>query len=202
MIVSKVAVDHVGFTVPDLDQAIGFFVEVFGCEVIFRAGPYPDCGYTWPNESQPEKVTVQLAMLRHGGTHNIELLEYTHPDHADHGTAPRPTQRGGAHLAFYVEDIHAAAGLLKQRNDVRLLGVVEKEHGGPIDGLDWLYVLTEWGLVIELLRWEPGQLPYEEDTSARLVPPPWLRATAIDQCRSAPHEGETPAMKGRMRDKR
>ncbi|TQR82397.1 VOC family protein [Mycobacterium hodleri] len=174
----RLAVDHVGLTVPDLDQAVTFFTEAFGCEEIFRAGPYSDCGYFWPGEAQPEVATVRLAMLRHGGTHNVELLEYKDRSRVDRPEAPRPTERGGAHLAFYVDDIHALVDALRQRNDVRFLGVVEREQGGPIDGLEWVYLLTSWGLVIELLRWEPGQLPYEVGTSARLIPPPWLRDTA------------------------
>lgn len=35
-------VDHVGVTVPDLDGAVSFFVDVLGCEVIYRTVPFSD----------------------------------------------------------------------------------------------------------------------------------------------------------------
>ena len=36
-------IDHVGFTVPDLDEAVGFF-ESLGFELLSREGPYGDEG--------------------------------------------------------------------------------------------------------------------------------------------------------------
>ena len=32
--------DHIGFTVPDLQQAIDFFVDVIGCEPFYELGPF------------------------------------------------------------------------------------------------------------------------------------------------------------------
>ena len=32
--------EHIGFTVPDLDQAERFFVEVIGCELVYSLGPF------------------------------------------------------------------------------------------------------------------------------------------------------------------
>ena len=40
MIHTKRAFDHVGMAVPDLDQAVDFFVDVFGFDVVITAGPY------------------------------------------------------------------------------------------------------------------------------------------------------------------
>ena len=31
--------DHIGFTVPDLEQAVDFFVNVIGCELSYELGP-------------------------------------------------------------------------------------------------------------------------------------------------------------------
>ena len=31
----RMAVDHVGYTVPDLDKALDLFVNIFGCRLIF-----------------------------------------------------------------------------------------------------------------------------------------------------------------------
>ena len=32
--------DHIGFTVPDLAQAVDFFVNVIGCEKFYDLGPF------------------------------------------------------------------------------------------------------------------------------------------------------------------
>src|SRR5581483_995903 len=74
------SIDHVGFTVPDLDEAVEFFCDVLGCELVLREGTYDNCGYVWPGESEPERATVRLAILRHGDSHNVELLEYREPE--------------------------------------------------------------------------------------------------------------------------
>jgi catechol 2,3-dioxygenase-like lactoylglutathione lyase family enzyme len=31
--------DHIGFTVPDLDQAERFFVDIIGCQRVYALGP-------------------------------------------------------------------------------------------------------------------------------------------------------------------
>ena len=35
-----VGTDHIGFTVPDLEQAHDFFVRVLGCTHVYTLGPY------------------------------------------------------------------------------------------------------------------------------------------------------------------
>ena len=32
--------EHIGFTVPNLDEAQRFFVEVIGCEYVYSVGPF------------------------------------------------------------------------------------------------------------------------------------------------------------------
>lgn len=169
------ALDHVGLTVPDLEQAIDFFVEAFGCEHVFTGGPYDNTGWVWPGESEPESLTLRLAVLRQGDSLNIELLEYSDRTREAPDRAPRPPDPGGNHLAFFVEDIHGLEQRLRERGDVRFMNATEVEEGGPIDGTEWCYLLTPWGQTIELIRWQSG-LPYESATAVRMVPPPWRRA--------------------------
>jgi len=35
-------IEHVGLTVPDLDRAVEFFVDVLGCEFVFDGGRFAD----------------------------------------------------------------------------------------------------------------------------------------------------------------
>lgn len=170
----RISVDHVGYTVPDLDKALDLFINVFGCQLVFRGGPYDDAGYVWPGESKPASTPMRMAMVTHGGTINIELLEYDNVLQ-ERVEAPRPCERGGCHICFYAQDIQAVTEILKKRDDVMVMGEVEKEIGGATDGTEWIYMVTTWGLVIELIKWEPGKLPYEKETSERMIPPPWKR---------------------------
>lgn len=170
----RICVDHVGYTVPDLDKAVELFVNVFGCEIVFTGGPYDDAGYVWPGETKPERTPMRCALLTHGGTTNVELLEYQNPGQKD-AVPPRPCEKGGAHICFFAEDIEEAVKILRSRADVLVMGDIEKEAGGAIDSADWIYTVTTWGLVIEIMRWKPGELPYEKTTDARLVPPPWYK---------------------------
>lgn len=174
---SKVALDHVGITVPDLDEAIEFFTDAFGCKVALRAGPYEDFGYTWPGAAGPENASLRLAVLTLGDSSNIELLEYSGREGSADRPAPQPADRGGMHIALYVEDVYGLGRELEARDDVQVLAPVQVEEGGPLDGLIWSYFLTSFGLVIELIRWRPG-LPYEATSENRLVPPPWLSSGA------------------------
>jgi hypothetical protein len=58
----RMAVDHVGYTVPDLDKALDLFVNIFGCRLIFQGGPYDDAGYIWPGETEPAKTPMPMVM--------------------------------------------------------------------------------------------------------------------------------------------
>lgn len=135
---------------------------------MLRTGPDPDVGYIWPGESEAEVATVRLAVVTHASRHNIELLEYTNSKSPSSAAAPRPSQRGGCHLAFHVEDVQAAVDHLAQFDGVRVLGRPVIEQGGAVEGLEWVYILTPWCMAIELLHWEPG-LPYESTTEARMA---------------------------------
>lgn len=170
----RLSVDHVGYTVPDLEQALDLFINAFGCELVFMGGPYDDAGYIWPGDDKPAETPMRCALLTHCGTMNIELLEYNNPSQ-ENAVSPRPCERGGAHICFFSENIEEAVNVLRDREDVLVMGNVEKETDGAICGADWIYTVTTWGLVIELMRWEPGTLPYEKTTESRLVPPPWYK---------------------------
>lgn len=102
------AVDHVAYTVPDLDEAVRFFVDHFGAELIFFDGPFADA----ESDGMRRRLNVDpsakctIAMLRIGKHHNVELFEYQAPDQRT--ALPRNSDVGGHHLAFYVDDIAAA----------------------------------------------------------------------------------------------
>ena len=100
--------EHIGFTVPDLDEATQFFVDVIGCEMIYPLGPFSaedDWMETHLNV-HPRTVMQQLRFFRCKHGPNFEIFQYSAPDQKTQ--QPRNSDIGGHHLAFYVEDLDAA----------------------------------------------------------------------------------------------
>ncbi|MFI9818104.1 VOC family protein [Saccharothrix variisporea] len=168
------AVHHVAYTVPDLDQAVRFFVDVIGAELVYELGPVEDPDGDWMTRKLgvDPKASTNIAMLRLGPVTNLELFEYTAPD--QRRELPRNSDWGGHHLAIHVEDVDAAVAYLKDQPGVTILGEPETIEEGPITGDRWVYFTTPWGMHMELINLPPGA-PFEQHTDARLYTPgvPW-----------------------------
>src|SRR3954464_10248045 len=100
--------DHIGFTVPDLDQAHRFLVDVLGCEYLYSLGPYRHDDSDWMSEHlgvDARAVMQRLHFYRCGGQAVFEVFQYSTPD--QRGAPPRNSDIGGHHVALYVEDMDA-----------------------------------------------------------------------------------------------
>lgn len=161
--------DHVGFTVPDLDEAVAFFVDVIGCEAFYEIGPMASDDDWMERQLNVDRraAAKKLRFLRCGHGSNFELFEYTAPD--QNRTQPRNSDIGGHHLAFYVDDFETALAYLRSRG-VRILGEPVRRDGGPSAGVTWVYFLTPWGMQCELVSFPDGKA-YERDTDRRLWDP-------------------------------
>ena len=161
--------DHIGFTVPDLAQAVDFFVNVIGCEKFYDLGPYK-AEDDWMAEHlgvHPRAVMKKLTFLRCGHGSNFEIFEYNAPD--QNRQQPLNSDVGGHHLAFYVDDFGAALAHLKAHG-VRIMGEPTVRTAGPNAGQTWVYFLTPWGMQCELVSF-PGGKGYEKETDRRLWHP-------------------------------
>lgn len=161
--------EHIGLTVPDLDEAVSFFVDVLGCEAFYEMGPFQDDA-DWMARHlavHPRTVMRRLRFLRCGHGSNFELFEYEAPDQV--WRQPRNSDIGGHHLAFYVDDFDAALQHLRA-NDVRVLGEPTVRRAGPSAGQTWVYFLAPWGLQLELVSYPQGKA-YEKEDKSRLWHP-------------------------------
>jgi len=161
--------DHIGFTVPDLEQAVRFFVDVIGCEAFYELGPFQS-DTDWMSEHlnvHPRAVMRRLKFLRCRSGSNFEIFEYESPD--QNRTQPRNSDVGGHHLAFYVDDMATALEYLRRHN-VRILGEPTVREAGPSGGQTWVYFLSPWGMQLELVSYPRGKA-YELDTRRRLWHP-------------------------------
>lgn len=162
-------VEHIGLNVPDLNEAVDFFVHVIGCEPFYEIGPMQAEG-DWMQTQlnvHPRASIRKLKFLRCGNGPNFELIEYHSPD--QNSTHPKNSDYGGHHLAIYVDDIDAAIAYLKSMN-VQVIGEPVVRTSGPSMGQTWVYFLAPWGLQFELVSYPDGK-GYENDTDARLWHP-------------------------------
>ncbi|WP_164662202.1 VOC family protein [Tropicibacter sp. Alg240-R139] len=162
-------VEHVGFTVPDLEQATRFFVDVVGCEQFYDLGPFEfeDDWMARQLNVHPRTVMRRLRFFRCGHGPNFEVFEYEAPE--QQLDQPRNSDVGGHHLAFYTDNFDASLQWLKD-HDVELLGEPVVRHEGPSAGQRWVYFLTPWGMQLELVSFPAGK-GYETETDRRLWSP-------------------------------
>jgi catechol 2,3-dioxygenase-like lactoylglutathione lyase family enzyme len=155
-------VNHIGITVPDLAQAEAFFTDVMACQKATSFGPFRDDKGTFMQDLldvDPRAVIEQITLMRCGFGSNIELFHYTAPDQKT--VTPRNSDIGGHHIAFYVDDIDAAAAYLKDKGVRTLMGPLPVAEG-PAAGQSILYFFAPWGLQLEAISFPQG-MAYEKD---------------------------------------
>ena len=155
--------DHIGFTVPDVEAATRFFVDVIGCTKLFEVGPFI-AGDDWMLKHlnvHPRAVIRSLHMLKCRNGPAFEIFQYEAPDQRTQ--LPRNSDHGGHHLAFYVTDMDAAVAYLKSRV-VQVLGDPSTMTTGASAGLTWVYFLAPWGMQLELVSY-PNGMAYEKTST-------------------------------------
>ena len=159
--------ERVGLTVPDLDQAVGFFASVLGAETLYEHGPFrAEDNWMAANLGVDARAVIpRIVVLRlaHGPT--LELFAYEQADGsaAEDLAARRPPGQdavGGAHLAFYVEDIDAGVESLHAHGLI-VLGQPKRVAEGPSAGLAWVHFLAPWGQQLELVSYPNGVRAYD-----------------------------------------
>jgi catechol 2,3-dioxygenase-like lactoylglutathione lyase family enzyme len=157
------AVDHIGFTVPDLEEAHAFFVDVLGCEHLYRLGPFRDDGSWMSRHLGVDDRTVmrELRFYRLGGQAIFEVFEYdAHPQVRQ---VPRNSDVGGHHVALYVDELDEAIAALETHGVEVMAGPTASR--GPSKGQRWIYFRAPWGMQFELVSY-PGGKAFDRDPAA------------------------------------
>ena len=79
----------------------------------------------------PKTVIKQITLVRCGMGSNIELFSYQSPDQKV--VQPKNSDIGGYHIAFYVDDIKAAADYLRAKNVKTMMGPFRSPRARPRD---------------------------------------------------------------------
>lgn len=141
-------INHIGITVPDLDAAVAFYVEVFGLRVLVEPGLHTDqtafadrrrdvFGDHWG--------AMKLAHLVTPSGCGIELFEFVKP--ATHGpdVAFDYARVGVSHICLTTEDLDGAIARLVERGGSQRSAVHKVR-----DGVSVCYCADPWGVIIEL----------------------------------------------------
>lgn len=160
--------DHIGFTVPDMEEAHEFFVGVIGCDHVYSLGPFPKDPELMMSKLNvhPQAEMVEIRFYRCFNGANFEVFNYVSPDQRTE--QPRNSDIGGHHVAFYVDDLDVAVAYLKARG-IQFLGE-STSSSGPSQGQRWVYFLSPWGMQFELVSFPEGKA-YEHETELRLWSP-------------------------------
>jgi catechol 2,3-dioxygenase-like lactoylglutathione lyase family enzyme len=159
--------DHVGMTVPDIEEATNFFKEAF------QAGVCYDVQKPEHDPMKGEEVEKQLGLpdgfsiihmrlLRIGDGPTIELFQL---GNKTDGEPARISDMGLHHFGFYVDDMETASRAFESAGGTLLTDphpLAGVEDGPRNAGV---YGTTPWGSLIELLTYPDG-IDYPEESEA------------------------------------
>jgi catechol 2,3-dioxygenase-like lactoylglutathione lyase family enzyme len=171
-------VDHIGITVPDIDNATRYFIDAFGAEALYDVlspaeeplgGPEIEAAVGVPRGTRVR--AIRLLRLHDGPS-----LELFHYEASEQKAAPIPSDFGLQHFAVYVDNLAEAAERVRNAGGQMLRGPLDLPgiEGGP--GNKFWYTRTPWGLTIELISY-PSPQPYEQLTNRRRWTPGSSRAS-------------------------
>ncbi|QTE41963.1 MULTISPECIES: VOC family protein [Mucilaginibacter] len=157
-----VGVDHVGINVPDIDEAVKYFHDMFGFTPVTQLGPF-SMPAEWKKTFHIHENAdqVELKMLRAGDGSNIELFAYK----PNSGSKEQPYRDdiSATHFALYTSDLKATKAYLESKG-VKFLSDIQS-GGGDTEGETWVYFETPWGATIELNSYPHGK-GYEKHNPA------------------------------------
>ncbi|TVT37328.1 VOC family protein [Hymenobacter setariae] len=151
-------IDHVGWTVPDLEAATQFLERAFGAQVIYdshlkSSPPQAGAGVEQQLGLPPGGQVIQIRLLRLANGASLELFEVARAQQQSPATI---VDLSFTHIGLYVEDMAAATQRFEAAGG-RLLSAPHPLKGveaGP--GNEFVYGHTPWGALIELLTYPAG----------------------------------------------
>jgi len=133
---------HVGYGVPDLDQAVAFFTQVLGFTVVSRGGPLrsdTDDRMTRVFGVHP-RATASMVFVRRSDL-TVELICWQSLEQRT--VPPINSDIGASHLALAVTDLPATLAFLRTQPGVQVLE--------PSEGNTFAYVRTPWGMLVQFM---------------------------------------------------
>jgi len=158
--VASIGIDHVGITVPSIEEAAQFFHDTFGCDHVTTIR-YPITNSRSLDRKTlvpPRASSMTIAMLRCGVGSNIELFEFANS--RGRRTPSDLEDFGIQHIAFYTDNMQRAVAYLKSKG-LTILGEPLLMTSGDTAGETWVHFMSPWGLELELVQ-SPNGKGYEK----------------------------------------
>ncbi len=145
--VGVIAVDHTGFSVASLEEAIQFWTEAMGFDLV-RQG---EMGGDFLREATGvDDPRCRMALVTAPNGYPIELLEYS--TSRTLGQTPRSAGAiGAAHIALTVTDIRTAIARIETAGWA-VKGSPQPVSAGPRGGTMVAYISGPDGVTIELMQ--------------------------------------------------
>lgn len=154
-------IDHVGVTVPNLEQATDFFVNVFEAIVLYDTlkndGEGRHDKFTQQRLgilSDMTQMAIRMLALPNGA--GLELFEFKG---SSQKPAITPADIGWNHIAIYVDDIDQALAKVEAAGGKRNADPIELSGLEAGKGNFFCYVRTPWESTLELISY-PSPQPY------------------------------------------
>lgn len=139
------SVNHVSFTVSDLDESIRFYQEVLGMECVSKASRDKNFSSA---VTGIEGVSMNIAYMIAPGF-AVELIEYTTGQGKRIDTSTN--NPGSTHLCFNISDYDNWLERMKQ-NSVKICGELCVVPAGPNKGKRVCYMLDNEGNHLEFIE--------------------------------------------------
>ncbi|MFC2078480.1 VOC family protein [Candidatus Bipolaricaulota bacterium] len=143
---------HTNLIANDWNRLASFYQEVFGCEPVL---PERNLSGAWLDKATGfDDVRIQGMHLRlpgHGENGpTLEIFQYgSMPKHPN----ASPNTPGFAHIAFEVDDVQAAAGLILEHGGTVVGEFTELELPG-VGRLTFQYLADLEGNIVEVQNWQ------------------------------------------------
>lgn len=154
--------DHVGITIPNLNEGVDFYCQLLGAKEIFRLGPFdaqdfdPVDGKDWTMAHvNVADARFTLAMLEYANGNRLELFQYDRPIDRPQ-LPPKNSDLGGHHIAFKVTDLDQVLAHRDSYSLRFLAGPIEITDG-PAAGQRIIYALDPWNNQLELVEYKKGE---------------------------------------------
>lgn len=159
--------DHFGFTVPNMEEAHKFLVEILGAVHVYSL-PGKSSEDDWMYQHigvDPRAEILEIRFYRLANGANFEVFTY---DADSQKPQPSNSDIGGHHFAFYVDNMAEAIEYLRSHGVTVFSGPTKSQ--GPAAGQEWIYFTSPWGMQFELVSYPTGKA-YEKDSPTRLWHP-------------------------------
>lgn len=147
--------DHVGFTVSDLDRSIEWYTRLLGEEPIMRKVWEP--GYIGGIVGYPE-CSMDCAFWRLPNDLVLELIHYLAP--ATTTVDMETHNAGNGHLCLLTEDMERDYERMRGHAEFRSPAPIEVPWGPYAGGRVW-YLRDPDGITVELIQSPPGGPRFE-----------------------------------------